>query len=601
MKTRYHIATLVALFAAIPSFGQNLDPTVNVTKSYEGKLLEVDKPSLMMTVPDSVTRFNLDFDYSVLESKYKGSNEFNPYLLNIRPEEAADKPSRLWLRLGAGYSLHPELDLVWSVFQKPKFTMDVYATSRTYYGNYFDMTAADEPDYTILRPNGTFGKPERHWEKWGLDSYNKAGVDGKVNWETGSFFFDANYTGYANKDTQTLRDWNGLNVTLGAKGNYNDATYIYYDAALRYRFGQQDFKAVAETSVVPDGSKIGEHRLSSYATVGPVISYNHAALLDVNLDLSIYRSDITDGPNAHAGRISFTPKYVYKQDRLRVEAGVKLEMLMRPDEAGTKYSQTKGQVAYPRVKVDYAAIEDYLNVYFRADGGADINSYSDLLDKNHWFNASYANGNPLLDNTIERANVSVGVNGNLFSRLSYDVTAGYVNYKNAPVESIVKNEKADPATCMPVILYTAYQTAFAKASFAYNTDRIDLDGSLLWRYSFYGSKVAEEERLGFLASPLVGNVKFMYNWKRRIYAGASLEGALTRKGFISVIGADDSVNRVAAKIPGYLDLGLDFEYKVNSKFGVWGKIGNLGHMTIQKTPLYSECGPYFNVGISVLL
>ena len=52
---------------------QNLDPTVEVRRTYEGKLLEAHKPQLSMSVPDSLTRFDLDFDYSVFETPYKGS------------------------------------------------------------------------------------------------------------------------------------------------------------------------------------------------------------------------------------------------------------------------------------------------------------------------------------------------------------------------------------------------------------------------------------------------------------------------------------------------------------------------------------------------
>ena len=64
-------AALLTVSAAVSA--QNLDPTVNVTRDYEGKLLEVDKPAMRVTVPDSVTRCNLDFGYTVLESPFKGS------------------------------------------------------------------------------------------------------------------------------------------------------------------------------------------------------------------------------------------------------------------------------------------------------------------------------------------------------------------------------------------------------------------------------------------------------------------------------------------------------------------------------------------------
>ena len=102
-------------FAAVQSVSaQDLDPTVVVNRAYEGKLMEVHKPSLDMEVPDSVTRFDLDFDYSVFEKPYQGSYEFNPYVLTMQPASAMQAPRQLYLKVGAGYTLHPLADVVWS-------------------------------------------------------------------------------------------------------------------------------------------------------------------------------------------------------------------------------------------------------------------------------------------------------------------------------------------------------------------------------------------------------------------------------------------------------------------------------------------------------
>ena len=67
MISRY-ICVVCAAVAGFSAAAQNLDPTVVVDREYEGKLMEVHKPALQMAVPDSVTRFDLDCDYSVFES-----------------------------------------------------------------------------------------------------------------------------------------------------------------------------------------------------------------------------------------------------------------------------------------------------------------------------------------------------------------------------------------------------------------------------------------------------------------------------------------------------------------------------------------------------
>ena len=58
---------------------------------------------------------------------------------------------------------------------------------------------------------------------------------------------------------------------------------------------------------------------------------------------------------------------------------------------------------------------------------------------------------------------------------------------------------------------------------------------------------------------------------------------------------------VDARVPGYADLGLEFEYVVNRKLSAWVRGGNLLGMTIQRSLLYAEKGPYFTLGICLNL
>ena len=100
MKTNILKPWLAAGFAAlsIASYAQNLDPTVVVNRAYEGKLLEVHKPQIEMAVPDSVQQFNLDFDYDVFENPYKGSYDFKPYQLLLKPVSSDVDMPALWLK-----------------------------------------------------------------------------------------------------------------------------------------------------------------------------------------------------------------------------------------------------------------------------------------------------------------------------------------------------------------------------------------------------------------------------------------------------------------------------------------------------------------------
>ena len=58
MKFKHILTVSAAMLLALQSASaQNLDPTVVVNKTYEGKIMQVHKPSFEMAVPDSLTKF----------------------------------------------------------------------------------------------------------------------------------------------------------------------------------------------------------------------------------------------------------------------------------------------------------------------------------------------------------------------------------------------------------------------------------------------------------------------------------------------------------------------------------------------------------------
>ena len=101
-------------------------------------------------MPDSVLRFDLEFDYSVSDSPYKGAYEFSPYTLDMKPSPAYRDIRTFYLKAGAGYQLHPVFDAVWSPFVKGPFRMNIYALNRSFIGNYWTMA---EPSSCQCRHN----------------------------------------------------------------------------------------------------------------------------------------------------------------------------------------------------------------------------------------------------------------------------------------------------------------------------------------------------------------------------------------------------------------------------------------------------------------
>ena len=199
---RIYLVSAAMLMTAAVSFGQNFNPTVEVTNTYQGNASEVHKPLMEMNVPDSLLRFDLDFDYEVFEKPYQGAYSFKPYMLNMRPAKDAWRGRKLYLKAGAGYTLHPQLDFAYSPELKGPFQMSLYASHRSYSGNYHGLRPeGSDGHYRLKKSGGKFG---------GYDALTSAGFDGRYNWDKTILSFGAGYYGLAAKDTVISRSYNAF-------------------------------------------------------------------------------------------------------------------------------------------------------------------------------------------------------------------------------------------------------------------------------------------------------------------------------------------------------------------------------------------------------
>ena len=586
---RYILLIAVMAFAAVQSVSaQDLDPTVVVNRAYEGKLMEVHKPSLDMEVPDSVTRFDLDFDYSVFDKPYQGSYEFNPYVLTMQPASAMQAPRQLYLKAGAGYTLHPLVDFVWSpTFFKKGFRMDVYASHRSYIGGYRTFKPELVPGQVAVIDRWVeAGGDHSYWK--GYDLQTKAGVDGGYDWKKGAMRFDGGYYGVVTKDEVKTRHFDALDVRMGVFSKSEEDTYFRYDVNAEYRYGHD----VLEFSGMRDN--LGEHVFSIDGQVGQVIERKHNVLFRVGLDLASYsHPEIA----TTAAEFSLVPHYVFGHERWSVDAGIRLAKVIHSDDMVPVFT-AKDQVAYPDVSAWFDVIPEYLRVYSCIGGGNKLNTYSSLLERNHHFDPRFGRGLwPLMDVTVERVSASLGFKGRVGARFSYDLRGGYVNYANAPLDAIIVENvfEASEPMYLPAIGYTQYQKLYASLDWMWDLESFRFDGAATYGH-FWGFRA--DDGL-FAPASLTGDVSFEYNWSRRIYAGVDCEFATARKG--SVVNMSASAAMYDAVIPGYADLGVYFEYATNRALSFWIRGGNLLNMTIQRNPLFAEKGINFTAGICLNL
>ena len=583
---RVNIYTLLAAsltFCSVAASAQNLDPTVEVNRSYEGKLMEVHKPMLEMAVPDSVLRFDLDFDYEVFDNPYKGAYEFKPYTMQLQPVGKAAEQKRLYMRLGAGngleaLSLHPSADFVWSPFLRERFKMDIYARHRSYVGEYRKVDAPD------LSQKDVNLKMKSSYRRADYDFLTQAGVDARYDWADGTVRLDAGYYGIAERYGSQSNMYNALDVRAGvASKDYGQ--FINYDVYASYRFGidRYEYKNLVEDSLT-------EHEISVLGKLKAVLMDDHKAMFELGVDNHSYDF-------AGVSKLTFAPHYMFRYGNWGFDAGFRIEALVHAGDSTCFAS--KGQVVYPDVTVDYQLIPGVMKAFAKVGGGTKVNSFSSLLAGNHHFDMYYGHGKAFMDNTIENISAALGLEGRAGARFTYGVRTGYAMYGNAPLETVVVGmlPDDDQLAFMPGIAYAGYQNVYAAADLSWVTERFRVDGNVMYRHSWFEDL---ETRTGgyFLPAALTGEVAFEYNWHKRIFLGMDCDFSTGRRQG-SVLFADGAIK--PAKVPGYADLGLNFEYLTTRSFSVWFRGGNLLDRAIQRNLLYAEKGIYFAAGICLNL
>lgn len=583
-----HIFCTVVL-ATVIAYGihaQDLNPTVEVSRQYRGALMDIDKPSVKMAVPDSVMKFNLEFDYSVFDSPFKGAYEFRPFLMDMDLAPGLSGEHSFYLRAGAGYSLHPELDLVWSPFKSDRFRLSVYANHRSYVGNYRSLTIKP------LAGDAEIARGRRNYS--GYDLVSTAGIDGSFDWENGILSFDAGYYGTALKDTVLNRGYDGLDLKFGISSKKKSESHFIYDIGVHYRYAEDKLKygeTYAAAADIPVKNCLTEHNLDVNAVFGGSFSSGHSIRADIGFDFASYGAVLA----SNAGNISVTPRYLFSKGRWDINAGVKFALLLRDNSQALlpQMNMTKGQVVYPDVEIGFTAIRKHLDIYLAAGGGPDINRYSSLLDANRHISPYYniAGTAPLLDNTVERISAAIGLRGNIAYRLRFDLSAGYRNFANAPLETVVIAGQLPAAG----IAYSAWQMFYANLDYFWSSQDVDIAGNFRYR----ATDVRRRARDLFAPAAFTGRVDFRYNLKQRIYFGINCDFSTSRKGSVYV--SADKTSFPTVYVPGYADLGVTLEYAFTRKCSFWLHGGNLLDMTIQRTPLYADSGIYFTAGVTLKL
>lgn len=542
------IATILPAVLCVTALAQNLNPTVDITNTYVSKAGEGAKVVPQIQLPDSLTQFNYNFDYSVFDAPYKGAFEFSPYSVNFSPDPTPYGGRTLFVRAGAGYTLHPQLQAVWSPLKTGKVRLNLHQDFHGYYGRYRTVRK-NLTSSPMVTTKGDFHN--------GYDFCELFGADGRFNLGPVDGGFGVDYNGIFTQDEAGSGNFHSVKARVAAGTTSWDFMNLGGSIAV-------DFA----TDQVPHAfgtRKIDQGGFDLNLNAAPNIKSDLSPQLDLRFLYVGYSG--TEGFADPFFGFVVTPHIKFEAGPVRIDAGVRLD-------------GTRSLNVAPAVNAAITVVDDLLDVYASATGGTKFNTFSDFIRTCHWYSPIYSE---TMKNSFSQLDARLGLRGVLFKRLQYDLSGGWTTEKDKALWGV----KDQSGTLSPRLGFRNVNFAFADLMLAWKSEHIDADGGLHFRKSQLDGAADV-----FDLPLLTGDFRVMYNWKKRVYAGVRADFSTGRNARVSGIDL---------KMQPFVDLGVFGEYRISSRWSVWVQGANLLNEAIQTVPMHVEEGINFTAGVCLNL
>lgn len=598
--------TDILIFAALLAVPYMLEAqdgrnqTVVVTNKFSFDSSAIEKHQLEMAVPDTLNVFEQSFNYSVFDKPYEGAYEFKPYNLNLKPVTGQEENKQFWMKAGIGYTLFPELDLVYEPVRGKRCSFGIFARHRSFAGDYRKLGV--DADELFIQARNADGKRE-YWGGWNYDMDNEAGLNFSYDWARTGLSLTAAYSGLQQRDWLSVRSLDQAVADLKVYSKRPSSKVFNYSAFLSYRFGRD----YTQSSL--GKSELMEHNMSfGFSFVADLKAKGHFAL-DAGADVSMY----TNALSHTALVVEFLPQYVWENGGWFIKAGVRLDIPDTTDKDANLENQGEGkshsQYAYPDVSVSYEFRNIPLNVYLNVTGGERLRSYSSIVDdyrhysifSRHSDPSGSPEGNlkfshPLLKNEVKRVNAEFGLRGSIRSVFSYNLSVSYAEKASLALEAIdfasLTLRTGENASEVPYysIGYANAGQLNARAEAEYSDDWGTVGLKLLYTDLYLRNDAPQSY---ILPAALTGNLDIRFNIMKRLHFGLGCEFSTPRQVHCGSAPVQDF------KLPAYGDPYLGAGYTCNNMISVWIKANRFTGQTIYSTPLYSERGPKIIAGMSL--
>jgi len=566
MKRFLYIVLSLAVCRTLYSQDKQLNRTVQVTADYDVDAIPGERTAQKLSVPDSLRQFDVNFKYSGFEKAYKGGTEFNPFRTELEINRSEYSLNALYLKIGAGYTFNPELELDWALKRYGRLKLNLFARNTSYFGPYW------EPYLENGCLKGGYGTKSRDGDdnyRFGAQSLTKMGFDGRADWEKVSLNFALWYDGVIATDNFRIRDvekrfWNGGKAKFSIGSNKGLATGGFvWNVDVHGGYGA-DFL---------HGGNFDSNRSETNCGGDIMLRYNFPnSAIELGLDYDgIQGKSTTDSLSAYVGwNFGIRPEYYYLGNRFSFGIGV---AMIFAGVDGHAYAGDNFN-PFPLFNMRWQIVPGYFEIY--AD--TDMKARTFGLGEQALEHAFYIPDE--LKNIEKDAWCDFGFKGDVDGAFEYDASFIYDWRRNSSEVYVYQDNVS--ANLLAEICHQEVQDVGCnielKGRFCGFTLGCDA------RYKYFLNRAD----LRVVPSALSAGLKLEYDYLTRINA---FVGARYNSDSYSTAPDGD------IKIPGWTDLYAGVSYRFTGKFSIYLKGENLLNMQQNILPLYSRRGIAVTGGI----
>lgn len=543
MKKVLYILFMATSFCAMAQ-NQTIDPTVEVNRDFQGKIMEIAKGKLNTTIADSLNIYNIDFNYSFFNRQYKDLYEFSPIpSVNLVESNGADECTFM-AKGGIGYPLSPEVAL-W------------YTPLKGENGNYLSF----DGQYNHFNGKGT------------KENTYRAGGNYTRIFKWGEAGLSAGFNGGGNTVKSETAPFSHRFTQIAFDGNIKPI--VAREAGRKFNWGLGG-------EYIRTMDKSNASSAENYGLIEGYFGPTFGKYSQLTADISIKGVEYEGGSDYHYGVFEIVPQYKYERGGLTLHLGARLSGAFSSKDDADRYHN----FLLPAVNLTFVLQREKLWAYGILDGENHLNSWAALLEGNRYINPDETPQNIMMGSTPLK--IEGGLKGRTTDKFSYRIYARYAVHRG--MLQYAYNDGG---------WYNAFNSNHnefgAGADITAKLENFLLQGEFDYASFSKGKNSTFTDGLQACGKPeLSGKISAMYNWKGGISAGLACKGWGSYYAAIWESGE-------CRKINGNADLDINVQYAFSPLLSVYLRGENILNSPSYNHPFHTGRGGCAIAGIIVKL